>query len=231
MERAGHPLAPQLDDHVGQVGGEGGVADLVVDETEGAAPLPQPQQGLHHVVAVLAAHPRGADDRPGGIDLQLAAQLGTAVDRLGIGAIPLQVRPGLGPIEDVVGGDIHQVRPQPAGAVGDEPGGQCVGPPGGLGLFLAQVHGRERRAVEDDVGLELRDDAEGRVTVGQVELGQINRHHLVAFWKPGGDVGAELPPGAGEQNAHQTILARPRHPLRYPLFIPAVGGPLTSSTR
>ena len=67
-------------------------------------PVPgQAQDGLHHVVAVEPAHPRGPDDRGVAVQLVLAAQLRAAVHRLRGWGIPLVVGRGLRAVEDVVG--------------------------------------------------------------------------------------------------------------------------------
>ena len=62
----GHSCVDQLDQRRRDVGGEGRMASLVVDEGQVRVRVGQSQDGLHHVGSVFATHPRRAHD--GGID-------------------------------------------------------------------------------------------------------------------------------------------------------------------
>ncbi len=171
VEHPGHPGRGQAADPDGQVGGERRVAPLVVHERQ-LGPVGQPQHGLDHVVAVLAAHPRRPHDRrPRGVgrDLVLAAQLGPAVHRLGVGPVPLDVGLVLGAVEHVVRRHVAEPGPDPAAGVGHPPGAQGVDPERGVGVGLAGVDGRVRARVQHHVGPQRRDRLVDGVPVADVE--------------------------------------------------------------
>ena len=218
VEDTRHPLDPELRDHRREVRDERRVADLVVDEADLSPALGEAQQGLDHVLAVLAADPRRAGDRPAVVDLELAAVLGPPVDRHRARSVPLGVGTDLRAVEHVVGRDVDDVRADPTGAVRDEPRRRAVHPVRELGLGLAAVDGGERRAVQHQVGPPGGEHAQHVVAVGQVVLGQVEPEHLVVT---GGleqcdELGAELSAGAGDDDPHRffTRSSRGSHQSR-----------------
>ena len=93
VEDAPAPVGAQRHDGRGQVGREGRRAPLVVDEAQDRLALGQPQGGLDHVGPVGPADPRRAHDGRPGRALPFAGQLARAVDREGVGGVPLPVGP------------------------------------------------------------------------------------------------------------------------------------------
>ena len=158
VEDAGHPSDRQLPDGDGQVVREAGTTALVVDEGQ-LRPIEEAQDRLQHVRPVGPAHPGGAHHAGAwGVhrDGVLAGPLRAAVDRLGVGPIPLVVRLGLGAVEDVVGGHRHQVGAGASRGVGHPLGAERVHVERPLGIGLARVHRRPRAGVEHHVGSHRR---------------------------------------------------------------------------
>ena len=130
---------------------------------------------LHEVAAlrraaVQAVEPGGADDERAvavGQRGVLAGELGERVDRARGGHVVLAVGLVAAPVEDVVGREVHE----PRRAQRQLAHGADVDRPRLVGLGLAHVDVVERRAVEDDVGLDLVERAVQRRRVGDVELG------------------------------------------------------------
>ena len=94
------------------------------------------------------------------------------------------------------------------GAVRDEARGGAVHAVCELDLLLAEVDRGERRAVEDQVRREARDDAEHVVAVGEVVVGQVQSQDLVVLdpRQQINDLGAELSVGAGDDDVFFGIL-------------------------
>ena len=183
----------QLDELGGQVAGEGGVPHLVVDKGHLVALGGHPQHRLDHVVAVSAAHPRGARNRPRRIDLPFATELGATVYRARCRGVPLDIGARLGAVEHVVGRDVHHVRSDSTGPIRDEAGGERVDVVGDLGLHLALVHGGEGRTVQDQIRAPLGDDTESLIAVGDVTGVDVDAQHLVVGVLQGCQgLGAEL---------------------------------------
>ena len=207
MERPRPPIAGESAQRRREIGGEGRLAALVVDERQRLVGVRrQAQDQLDHVVAVLAAHPRRACDRGRRARGVLAGQLRAAVDRHRVGGVVLTVRTVEGAVEHVVGADVHEVgadeftgRRQVAHGVGAHGEGQGL-------VGLARVDGGVGRGVDDRIGTNRVEQRANGVDVGDVEIGLGDADHLVT----GGtcmvdEVDAELASGAGHEQLHGSI--------------------------
>ena len=140
----------------------------------------QAQHGLDHVVAGLAADPRGTDDRGDRASRSFAGELRDAVDRARVRLVRLHVRPVERPVEHVVGTDLYEVGADDFTGLTEEPDRRAVVALGSVGVPLAGVDGRPRRAVDDDVGSGSDDTLAHLGRVAHVELRPIERDHVVA---------------------------------------------------
>ncbi|RZJ80428.1 MAG: NAD-dependent epimerase/dehydratase family protein, partial [Brevundimonas sp.] len=99
---------------LGDIGGGGGAADLILDHAQGGPVGGEAQHGLQEVGAVWAEHPGGAqDDRPAGPlqDGAFAGQFGCAVDAERADGVLLDIGGGLRAVEDIVGRHVKEWNP------------------------------------------------------------------------------------------------------------------------
>ena len=183
-----------------QVADVGGAAELVGDDAHLVALLGEAQHGAHEVGARPAEEPGGAQ-HPGVAAHQgcgLAAELRAAVDALRAGAVALDVRGALRPVEDVVGGVVderladrcHVLR---AADVRDR---------GALRVVLGAVDVRPGGGVQHDVHLGQPDRRRQRHVPGV----EVNPGDLVAGERLG-ERGAELAVRSGDQEAADRSLS------------------------
>ena len=145
----------QAHDPVGEVPGVGRRADLVADDEDLAAAGGQAQHRLHEVVAADPEEAGRADHEValvGGRGRLLAGQLGAAVGGERRRLVALDVGLALGPVEDVVGGDVDDAGADRGGRGGDVAGAGPVDREGRLLGLLGPVDVGPGGAVDDDVG-------------------------------------------------------------------------------
>ena len=142
--------ADELARRLGQMPDVRRAAALVVDDGHLVPLPPEREHRQHEVLAPGREEPRGADD-PAVADLALAFELRPPVDGLRAGRVRLDVRLALPPVEDVVGREVDDRRAER----GDLARPLDVDAARSLLVRLSAVHVRERRRVEDEVGLRL----------------------------------------------------------------------------
>ncbi len=199
-------------DGIGEVRGEGRRAVLVGDDADLLPLLREPQHRLDEVRAIRAADPGGADHRAariGGEHGPLPRFLGRAIDAERAGRIGLGIRAALEPVEDIVGGEMHEGRAARSRRGGEPAGAGRVHRLGQLRLVLRAVHGGVGGGVDDEVGRGRFHRRRDAGAVGQVELGRLQRGDLVALRQQPGEQGPrDLALAAGDENAHQKTLPR-----------------------
>jgi len=148
--------AQQVAHDGGQVGGVGGAADLVVDDTQPWPLRQQPADRQDEVARPGAEQPARADDLPRRrqpLDGLLPRGLAATVPADRPSRIVLVV-PAVGlPVEDVVGADVGQPDVAGAAALGQQRRRLGVDRPGQVALALGAVDVRVGRRVDDPVGI------------------------------------------------------------------------------
>jgi hypothetical protein len=131
----------------------------------------------------------------------LTGLLGLAVHRARVNGVELGVGAAEGAVEDVVGGDVHEVGTGGSGGVGDVPRSGSVDSRGGRLIGLGAVDVGPGGAVDDRLGPRGVDGGAHGVGVGDVEVGPGERHHFVV---PCGrhDVAAQHARGSRHEEAH-----------------------------
>ena len=190
----------------GQVAGVGRAAELVVDHGELVARGGELEHRVDEVLAVRAEDPGGADDRVrrgrGGLHRELARELRAPVGADRAGGRVLGVRLGRVAGEDVVGGDVDDVRAGLGGRGGQVPGAVAVDPRGGGFVGLGAVDVGVGRAVDHRVGLGVAHGGADGVGVRDVEVGAREGDDVVSRGGGRDDVRAEHARGPGDEKAH-----------------------------
>ena len=187
-----------------QVGGERGLAALVVDEREGLIGIRrETQHQLDHVVAVLPAHPRRSSDRRTRPRRQLAGELRAAVHRLRVGDVVLAIRAVERAVEHIVGADVHEVRAHEFAGRRQVPDRIAVHRKGHGLVGLTGVDGGVGSSVDHRIRTDFVEQPANGVGIGDVEVGLGDGDDLVVE-RAGvvDDVDAELPGGAGDEQPH-----------------------------
>ena len=155
-------------------------------------------------------------DTDGGVP----GSLGLAVDAQRRGGLLLGVE-SRGPVEGVLGGQVHQGQAVPDGRSGQVDRADRVGPPGqpaSLGS-LGPVHIGPGRGIDDDVVARPVPGGHG-VRVRDIHLGQVDAGGFEArLWQQGHEGAPQLAVGTGDENP----------PTHLPFFAPGTGegGPLS----
>jgi hypothetical protein len=197
----------QLDEARGEVAGPRGLAALVVDHGQGLVRAGEAHHGLREIAAVRPVEPGRADHVAAlGVRREhelLALGLGATVGREGPPRLVLAVRARRGPVEDVVGRDLHDRRTDLGGGEGEVLRAERVDAARLLLVALGVVDAGVRGAVED--GVVPRDSGADGVEVGDVEVAAAEgRDGTVA--EDGAEVGAEHAGGAREEEGHPFIM-------------------------
>ena len=205
-------------DRLGEVRRIGRAAELVLDDAQAILLGGQADHRAHEIAAMGPIEPGGAQDhvaRIGRRRRSLAGQLRAAVDVERRRRVGLVIGRALGPVEDVVGGDLDHGDAEPGGAGGGGGRAVAVDGEGQVRLALCLVHGGVGRGVDHDVGLERLHRRRERLRPQQVDQGP----RAVPDHDAGGRRGLaqgprELTPRAGDEDPHgQTNpppAARPR---------------------
>ena len=125
--------------------------------------------------------------------------------------VPFEIRPGRSAVEDVVGRQVADVRPDVAGSLGDITGAEAVHTIGAVGIGLAGVDSGPGGRVDDDIRLDRPYRGQHGVAIGDVEdafLGGDDVQRRAAEALPGPavqlaqDLGAYLAGHSGHEHAH-----------------------------
>jgi hypothetical protein len=141
-------------------------------------------------------------------DLDLAAQLGAAVDGQGAGVVPLVVGPVLVPREDVVGGEVDEVGARPGGGHGQVAGTERIDRHGPLRIELTAVDVGPGGAADHRVGLQLAHHRTHRVATRHVEVGPRQGVDLMVG-EARSQLAAHPTPGARHEDSHTGMLGQP----------------------
>ena len=210
-----------MDDARRQIGGEGEAPSLVGHDTRRDAALSQGEHRLDEVLAITD-HPGGAHQVVLGTDTDggVPGGLGLAVDPQRRGGLLLGVE-GRGPVEGVLGGQVHQRQAVLDGRPGQVDRADRVGPPRQAAPLrsLRPIHVGPGRGIDDDVvASPVPGGHSGRVR--DIHLGQVDAGGFEARLRQQGHERApQLAVGAGDENPSA-------HP---PFVVPGTGerGPLS----
>ena len=218
-----------------EVGGEGGVADLIVDEAEVVAFADEAEHGGDHVVAVFSAYPRGAHGRGAAAEgggFGLSGEFRSAVGAGRVDAVPFAVGTVEGSVEDVVGADLHEVAAVGVDGFGEPSDGEAVDEVGPLLLGFTGVDAGVGSAVDDSVRSGLGDGGVHTGSVGDVEPVATSGDDLVAgFGADARDVASELSLGAGDEYPHQVLALSGSHQSRCSRYHSTVSASPVSKSR
>ena len=127
-----------------------------------------------------------------GLRQPLAQQLGFAIAVDGVGRVALGVGRALGAVEDVVGREVHEHRPQCLAGAREVLDGGGVEGEGGIGLVLRAVDVVVGGGVDDVRRPQLAQQVAHARGVEDVEIGPRERHDVTRQVEGTAEVGAEL---------------------------------------
>jgi hypothetical protein len=185
----------QFPDRGGQMPNVGRAAALVVDHRNLGALGPEPEHRPDEVIARRPVEP-GAADNPAVADQPLALEFRTAVGRDRSRLVRLEVGLALGAVEDVVGREVDDGRPELNNVVGSG----NIDSRGLIGLGLGTVDVGPGGRVEDEIGPVPELDRSG-----DIELGASSRVRLREDF---GERTAELAARSRDQDASRSRADR-----------------------
>ena len=171
-----HALVDGGHDDRGEIGGIGGGANLVEDDSQFGLLLAETDHRLHEVVAIDAVEPCRADNHRVGAEFlhaELAGQFGAAIDAVGSRGIGLDIRGMVGAVEHIVGRHLDDAAPTLGHSGGQI--GRSQGVEGGAEFLVALclVDGGIGGTVHDAVdGIALHEIVNGQL-VGDVQFGHV----------------------------------------------------------
>ena len=171
----------------------------------------QAQGGGDDVGAVGPAQPARPHNGGPGPALTFARQLGGAVDRGRARGVPLPVRTRGGPVEDVVGRHVDDVRSNESGGLGDVAGAGGIHGVRQVHVGLAALDRRQRAAVQDELGRKALNVARtmSRSSTRMVSMSVASTSCCRPGRRPSGPSKAQRRPPSGTRPARQSSRSWP----------------------